>query len=64
MKKKIFWACLVSLLSGSVFGDGSLYVKCANSVNSCDVYYYISASYQTSQKNCSGQTRHFLDPAA
>ena len=50
MKKKFVWACLAGMLSGSSFGAGSLYVKCANSVNSCDVYYYLSSSFQTSSK--------------
>ena len=54
MKKKILWACLAGMLSGSVFGGGSLYVQCANSVSSCDVYYYLSSSFQTSQTNYFG----------
>ena len=54
MKRKIVWACLAGMLSGSIFGAGSLYVKCANSESSCDVYYYLSSSFPTSQINYSG----------
>ena len=44
MKRKIVWACLAGMLSGSVFGSGSLYVKRADSVSSCDVSYYIGSN--------------------
>ncbi len=67
MKRKIVWACLVGMLSGSVFGaggTGSLYVKRANHVSSCDVYYYISSSFQQSLKNYSGDGSEPLYTAA
>ena len=51
MKKKIVWACLAGLLSGSVFGLGSLNVNFANHVNSCDISYYGAGSYPWSLTN-------------